>query len=118
MKKTDKKLEKALRQALTDACEIALERVPGFRWLTHEVDYRRFPDSLSIVCVFNTNLELSNAIRGNHDAFLREVIREQLAAKNIQLRQPQQQVNFDTEEECDRLDGGDWRQRLRHHRPQ
>ena len=43
MTKTDKKRDKAIREALTKACEIALQRNDGFQWLTHEVDYKRFP---------------------------------------------------------------------------
>lgn len=38
MRKTDRKTENLLIRALTEACEIALERFDGFRWVTH---YRR-----------------------------------------------------------------------------
>lgn len=65
MRKTDRKTENLIIRALTEACEIALERFDGFRWLTHFVDYQRFPASLTIVCVFDTNTE-ENCREENH----------------------------------------------------
>lgn len=52
MRKTDKKLENTIRLALTEVCEYALDHTQGFLWLTHTVDYQRFPNSLEVRCVF------------------------------------------------------------------
>ena len=55
MRKSDKKLDNQLRLVLTDVCETALKEVEGFQWLTHVVNYSNFPQSLRVVCVFDTN---------------------------------------------------------------
>jgi hypothetical protein len=113
MKKTDKKIEKALRQALTDVCEIALEQVAGFRWLTHVVNYNRFPDSLLIVCVFQADSELSSALVAHQDDFLRSLIREKLSGTGIYIKDIAQHVKFDTEQACERDHDGKWQERIR-----
>ena len=56
MRKTDKRLENTLIAALTKVCEAALEEFDGFRWLTHFANYSDFPDSLTIVCIFDTKM--------------------------------------------------------------
>lgn len=113
MTKTDKKNEKAIREALTEVCDIALAEVPGFQWLTHRVNYKRFPGSLAVVCIFATNNELNNALLAKQDDFLRSVIREKLSAVAIPLKDTLRQVIFDSEEACELEDGGKWQQRLR-----
>ena len=112
MKKTDKKYEKAIREALTEVCDIALDEVPGFQWLTHQVNYSRFPDSLSVVCIFDTNSELASALLAQQDDFLRSLIREKLSAVGIPIKDMVRQVSFDTEEACMLEHGGKWQQRL------
>ncbi|MDB4837885.1 Fis family transcriptional regulator, partial [Marinomonas sp.] len=64
MKKSDKKIEKTLRDALTTVCETALETTSGFVWLTHIVNFNAFPSSLKVICVFETDDDLSTA---NHN---------------------------------------------------
>ena len=113
MKKTDKKYEKAIREALTEACDIALDEVAGFQWLTHQVNYSRFPDSLSVVCIFDTNSELASALLAKQDDFLRSLIREKLSAVGISIKDMVRQVSFDTEEACALEHGGKWQQRLK-----
>lgn len=113
MKKTDKKNEKSISEALTEACHIALNQVAGFQWLTHRVNYSRFPDSLSVICIFDTNSELASALLAKQDDFLRSVIREKLSAVGIPIKDMVRQVSFDTEEACTLEHGGKWQQRLR-----
>lgn len=113
MKKTDKKNERAIRDALTNVCDIALDEVTGFQWLTHLVNYSRFPDSLSVVCIFSTENDLSKALLAKRDDFLRSLIRENLRAVGIAINDAAGQVRFDTEEACEREHGGKWRERLR-----
>ncbi|CAA0078817.1 Uncharacterised protein [Zhongshania aliphaticivorans] len=62
MRKNDKKIDNAIRTQLTEVCEFALDHNNGFLWLTHTVDYMRFPHSLAIRCVF-TPETLSAAIQ-------------------------------------------------------
>ncbi|MGX1110992.1 hypothetical protein ACSSVW_000371 [Pseudoalteromonas sp. MBR-15] len=54
MTKTEKRLDKAIRVALTHACEQAKETVSEFLWLTHTADLKKLPQSLKIKCFFNT----------------------------------------------------------------
>lgn len=108
MRKTDKKMENAIRVALTEACEIAQEHYPGFEWLTHVADYDNFPDSLSVVCIYDTNANLANTDR---DA-VRALIRETLLSIDIRVRHAQRQVSFDTEENCQNDNGGSWQTRF------
>ena len=110
MKKSDKKIDKALREALTHVCEAALESVDGFVWLTHLVNYTVFPSSLKIICVFETDQALARAFDAKQDDDLRSLINKELSAINIKLHHP---VSFDTEEACERSHAGKWNERLR-----
>lgn len=108
MKKTDKKIDNAIRGALTEACDKALEDYDGFMWLTHLVDYQKFPQSLSIICVFDTNKQLSNA----NIEDLRVIIKAKLASININIKDIRQTVRFDSEQNCTKEHKGNWQQRL------
>ena len=98
MRKTDKKTENAIRIALTEVCEVALDEIPGFKWITHFVDYAAFPSSLIIVCVFGTKHELSCALSARHNDFLRALIVSKLSAANVQCKNTPQFIRFDSEE--------------------
>ena len=108
MKKSDKKTENILIEALTEVCETALDEVTGFRWLTHFVNYSNFPESLSVVCVFDTNDDLTNALRAHNGDYLRKLIQEKFAAAGIRFTDLSQRVTFDTEEACRNEQGGKW----------
>ncbi|AKH68043.1 hypothetical protein IMCC21906_00350 [Spongiibacter sp. IMCC21906] len=112
MKKTDKKYDKAIREALSDACNIALEEVPGFSWLTHQLNYSRFPQSLVVTAVFDTEAALSAAIRGQQDDYLRSVIKQHLASVGIVMRHAKRTIHFDSEEACQQAHSGNWQRRL------
>jgi hypothetical protein len=112
MRKTDKKLEAQLIEALTQVCEQAKTQYPGFSWLTHKVNFQRFPDSLSLVCVFDTNQELRAFNADAHaTAGLQALVKQQLASIGIK---PNKAVPlaFDTEENCQHQDNGNWSRRL------
>lgn len=108
MRKTDKKIDNAIRRVLTEACDIALEQFAGFQWLTHFVNYNQFPESLSIVCIFDTNANLAKA---NKDA-LCELIKQKLLSMDINLKTIYQHVRFDTEENCLNEHDGKWKERF------
>lgn len=114
MKKSDKKIENAIREALTNVCEVALESVDGFVWLTHLVNYNAFPNSLKIICVFETDESLSQAIEAKQDDYLCQLIHQELSGVGIaiKLNQLRQQVSFDSEEACERSHAGKWSERL------
>jgi len=98
MKKTDKIIDKALRGALTEVCEIALDEVNGFKWLTHVANYSHFPDSLSVVCVFATKDDLSNAMASRKDDYLCVLIKDKLAVADIHIKNMREHVRFEIEE--------------------
>ena len=99
--------------ALTQACGIALNCVDGFQWLTHQVNYARWPQSLLITCVFSCNKQLDAALTNHQDDFLRSLIAEKLAAVAVPVNNLRQQIHFDSEENCDRENQGQWQNRLR-----
>lgn len=66
MKKSDKKLEKLLVNSLTDVCENTMKAINGFEWLTHHVNYNKFPESLMVLCVFS-NLRTLNSFLMAHN---------------------------------------------------
>jgi len=112
MKKSDKKIDNTLRLALTEVCETALEYVSGFQWLTHIVKLQSFPESLLIVCVFETNLALEEAkCSGQVEDFAR-LIDEKFHAVGIVLKHTQQHIRFDSEENCEKQNGGNWKARF------
>ncbi|QUX95056.1 Fis family transcriptional regulator [Marinomonas sp. CT5] len=112
MKKSDKKIDNALREALTNVCEAALGSVDGFVWLTHLVNYNAFPQSLRIICVFDTDESLSKAITAKQDDDFYTLISGELNNANIKVNKLRQQVSFDTEEACEHAHGGKWNDRL------
>lgn len=113
MRKTDKKIDNALRATLTEVCEFALERFDGFQWLTHLANYRDFPASLVIVCVFDTGANLSAFMGRHEDEHFIRLIAQHLAAIDIHLKDARRHVSFDTEEDCARSHNGQWAERLR-----
>lgn len=109
MKKTDKKIDNALRATLTEACDMALEKHAGFMWLTHFANYQDFPESLSIVCIFDTNEQLSKANLNE----LRAIIKAKLTSIDIIVKNINQRVVFDTEENCEKENNGNWKERFK-----
>ena len=112
MKKSDKKIEKALRDALTQVCETALGSVSGFVWLTHLVNFNAFPNSLKIVCVFEIDVDLSSAREAKQDEYLCRLITEELNEVNVSIKNLNQHILFDTEEACERSHNGKWNERF------
>lgn len=113
MKKTDKKTDQALVASLTKVCDEALQRVPGFVWITHFVKYDRFPGSLRVVAVLETDDQLLAAEALQLDKWLLTKVSEELAAVGITLRDKHRQFRLDTEQACQREHQGNWQQRYR-----
>lgn len=109
MRKSDKKIDNALREVLTEVCDIALENYDGFKWLTHFANYNNFPGSLSVVCIYDTNEQLEKTdVNG-----LRILINEKLLSIDINIKDIRRHVNFDTEENCNNENNGKWNERFR-----
>ncbi|MBZ9667846.1 hypothetical protein H3221_024180 [Pseudomonas sp. LMG 31766] len=55
-------VERELIRTLTLACETAKSEIVGFQWLTHEVDYARFPQSLRVIWMFDSEASKARAL--------------------------------------------------------
>lgn len=115
MKKTDKKRENTLIKALTEVCDWAQDEVEGFEWLTHQVNFAQFEQSLRITCVFTTEALLGQVRENQQDSALITQITDVLQEEGIALKYPTKQVVFDSEEACSAQNGGNWAQRLSAH---
>jgi predicted RNA-binding protein with PIN domain len=113
MKKTDKALENTIVTLLTKVCEQSLKSLDGFQWLTHLVNYKDFPRSLTIICVFDTQDQVSKLITSPNHEYLVSAIVEQLSTAGIKLPNIQKQIKFDSEEACKIEHAGKWNRRLK-----
>lgn len=60
--------ERELIRTLTLACETAKSEIVGFQWLTHEVDYECFPQSLRVTWMFDSEAHKAHALAGSDKA--------------------------------------------------
>lgn len=111
-KRDQTRMERQLAACLTDACESAKAKIVGFSWLTHEVDYGRFPESLQVTWVFATEAQKADALALGQDAFMRTLTRTALDEAGIDMQKLTAPLRFDSEEACQSTDGGDWQRRL------
>lgn len=111
-KREQSQIERTLAATLTDACEAAKAEIVGFQWLTHDVDYQRFPASLRVIWVFASQAEQDAAIACGQNRLMQTLTAAALEAAAIQLETPAAHVHVDNEQQCLRVDGGNWQQRL------
>ncbi|TPH13578.1 Fis family transcriptional regulator [Litorilituus lipolyticus] len=112
MRKSDKKIDKELCVVLTHVCEVALKKVKGFQWLTHLVNYSNFPQSLQVVCVFDSKEHLDSYLVSKQQQHLVSLIQSELNRLNIKLKPINKHVSYDTEEACLMQHNGNWATRL------
>ena len=105
-------IERELIRTLTLACETAKSEIVGFQWLTHDVDYQRFPASLRVIWVFASQAEQDAAIAKGQERLMQALTAAALQAADIALENPAAHVRLDNEQQCLRVDGGNWQQRL------
>lgn len=105
-------IERRLIATLTEACETAKAEIIGFSWLTHEVDYTWFPSSLRVIWVFNTETEKNQALANGQGARMLELTTFALNEAEVLVSPVAAHVQFDSEEQCQRVNGGNWVQRL------
>lgn len=110
MKKSDKKTEQAIINALTDVCDEAKTHITGFEWLTHTVNYKNFPASLRVACVFVDAASQQQAIDQHKAEQLLMDIQNTLKHCDIQIKTSQ--ISIDNEEACNAQHQGDWQLRL------
>ncbi len=61
-------MERELIRTLTLACETAKSEIVGFQWLTHEVDYAHFPQSLMVNWMFDSEAHKARALASTDKA--------------------------------------------------
>lgn len=66
-------IERELIRALTRACETAKGEIVGFQWLTHEVDYQHFPQSLVVTWMFDSEASRARALASSDAVRMREL---------------------------------------------
>jgi hypothetical protein len=111
-KRDQASIERRLVAALTDACETAKAELVGFCWLTHEIEYRDFPNSLRVTWVFDTQANQAQALSNGQSQRMTELTAIALKAIGIELGQLHRPVLVDSEEQCLKSHGGDWLKRL------
>jgi len=117
MRKSDKKLDNQIRVILTELCEGYYEQVNGFNWLTHVVDYNSFPNSLNVICVFDTQndidqfLALGNDVKVNNTVVL-SLLNQQLNAIGVKVKKLDKLIRYDDEKTCSLEHNGNWTIRL------
>ena len=105
-------IERRLVATLTEACETAKAEIVGFSWLTHEMDYGAFPSSLMVVWVFDTQANKDQALANGQGERMVELTAVALRKADVLVSPVSAHVHFDTEEQCQRANAGNWQQRL------
>ena len=105
------RIERRLIATLTDACEAAKAEIQGFTWLTHTADLNALAATLNVIWVFNTEADKNLALT-DAKARLFELTATALREADIDLSPSERNVRFDSEEACQRTQGGNWRERL------
>jgi hypothetical protein len=105
-------IERRLVAALTEACETAKAEIIGFAWLTHEIDYAVFPSSLEVIWVFDSLAQKDQALAAGQGERMVELTAMALREANVLVSPVAACVRFDSEEQCQRDNAGNWQQRL------
>ncbi|QVW26719.1 hypothetical protein KJF94_14785 [Pseudomonas hormoni] len=105
------RIERRLITTLTEACETAKGEIIGFAWLTHIADLNALAETLTVIWVFETLADRKLALV-DAKARIFELTSIALNDANIYLIPSDHSVRFDSEEECQRTHGGDWKIRL------
>jgi len=99
MRKSDKKLDNQLCRILTEACETLQEKQPGFVWLTHQADYKRFPESLMITCVFDTVDSQQQALQPESQQLVGQILQQNLSEMGLYILHIHKHFQLDNEEQ-------------------
>ncbi|CAH0164507.1 hypothetical protein ABH908_002370 [Pseudomonas frederiksbergensis] len=105
-------IERRLVATLTEACETAKAEIVGFCWLTHEIDYDAFPSSLRVIWVFDTQAHKDLALASGQGERMVELTAAALNEADVLVSPVAAHVQFDSEKQCQRANGGNWQQRL------
>lgn len=98
MRKSDKKTDNQIRLFLTDICEDFMKDFDGFLWLTHEVDYDNFPQSLRMTFVFASQASLDSFVASDGYPQLIAKLEKQLSQMKIPFKRLEDQMAFTVEQ--------------------
>jgi hypothetical protein len=104
--------ERQLVVSLTQACETGKSELVGFCWLTHRLDDQQFPSSLMVVWIFDTQANRDKALANGQGERMLELTAEAFSQADICVSPVSAHLDFDSEEQCQRADAGNWQQRL------
>ncbi|MGM0953041.1 MAG: hypothetical protein ACQEW7_08680 [Pseudomonadota bacterium] len=111
-KRRQHQMERQLIVSLTEVCEAAKAQIPGFDWLTHDNGNHEFPAGLRVTWIFDTQANLDRALANGDDQRMRELTRVALEETGIEFQLIPACLQFDSEEACQKSQGGDWLARL------
>lgn len=97
-------IERELVRTLTRACETAKYEIDGFVWLTHEVDYQQFPQSLRVIWMFDSEASLQLAASGPGRARMLELTQAAFDEIGISVSQIAAHVSWRREPAASRRD--------------
>ncbi|AUI88013.1 Fis family transcriptional regulator [Vibrio azureus] len=95
MRKSDKKVENLIIGVLTEVCEDTLKDYDGFLWVTHTVKFTSFPQSLKIICVFETDQYRANFFKGEGHQHVSTVIQKAFNKVGVSLKSASKQISYD-----------------------
>ncbi|GGC94593.1 hypothetical protein [Halopseudomonas salina] len=105
---TSKRLLAALHRSL----ELAKPEVPGLAWLIPLAEGYLDPTGIHVVWVFNTRASLTNALEAGSGRLLYQLTATALREAHMQVDDIAVNVHFDTEEDCQHENQGNWQSRL------
>ncbi|TWD99037.1 hypothetical protein FB481_11819 [Pseudomonas sp. AG1028] len=91
-------IERELIRTLTEACETAKSEIVGFQWLTHEVDYERFPESLLVTWMFDSEASKTRALTSADRAMMLALTQAAFEAVGISVARINEHVAFSVEQ--------------------
>ncbi|GIU07705.1 MULTISPECIES: Fis family transcriptional regulator [unclassified Shewanella] len=95
MRKTDKKIDNIIRLALTEVCETLKEKVEGFIWLTHSVNFSQGLNSLVVTFMFESQALLDKAYLEQQTNQMITLAQARLKMDNISVANPKKQYRFE-----------------------
>lgn len=103
---------KRLIAALNRSLELARPEVPGLAWLIPLAEGYLDPAGIHVVWVFDTRTSLTNALEVGSGRLLYQLTATALREAHMQVDDIAVNVHFDTEEDCQHENQGNWQSRL------
>lgn len=91
-------VERELIRTLTLACETAKSEIVGFQWLTHDVDYERFPQSLCVTWMFDSEASSARALASSDKVRMLELTQAAFEEVGISVSSIAEHVAFSVEQ--------------------